>query len=84
MVAVRRNSSPRNKKMQYTYKRDIKAPSRTHRCGGKAASIRYSECVYVALPACKAHASYCRLWPVRFYNIVSRYLMNYTIFKKNQ
>jgi len=68
--------------MHYTYKRNIKTPSRTHSCGGKAASIKYSECVYVALPARKAHALYCRLWPVRLYNIFPRYLMNYTIFKK--
>jgi len=61
-------------------KRNIKAPSLTHCCGGKAASIRYSECVYVALPAWKAHASYC-LWPVRPYNIFPRYHMNYKIFK---
>jgi len=84
MAAVGRNSSQRTKKnkKQYTYKRNIKAPSRTHCRGGKAPSIRYSECVYVALPECKAHAPYC-LWPVRLYNIFPRYLMNYTFSRKN-
>jgi hypothetical protein len=30
-------------------------------------------------PACNAHASYCHLWPVPFYNIFSHYLINVTI-----
>jgi hypothetical protein len=32
-----------------TYKRDIKARSQNHRWLGRAISITYSECVYVAL-----------------------------------
>ena len=33
-------------------------------------------------PACKAHAPYFNLWPVRLYNIFPHYLMNSTIFRK--
>jgi hypothetical protein len=34
---------------QRTYKRNIEARSRNHCCSGKAVSIKYSECVSVAL-----------------------------------
>jgi hypothetical protein len=34
---------------QCTYKRNIEGRSRNHCCRGKAISIRYSECVFVAL-----------------------------------
>ena len=54
---------------------------------GKALSIIHSECVFVALGCqpCNAHAPpYCHLWPVRFYNIFLRYLVNGTIFEKNK
>jgi hypothetical protein len=34
---------------QCTYKRSIEARSRNHCCRGKAISITYCECVYVAL-----------------------------------
>jgi hypothetical protein len=33
-------------------------------------------------PACNAHAPYCPLWSVRFYNIFSHYLIKGTIFEK--
>jgi len=45
-----------------TYKRNITARSRNHRCRGNAENITYSECVSVACyPARKAHAPYCQL-----------------------
>ena len=34
---------------QYMYKRNNEAPSCNHFCGGKAMSITYCECVFVAL-----------------------------------
>jgi len=33
-------------------------------------------------PACKAHGPCCHLWPVRLYGILSRYLINSTMFVK--
>jgi len=36
------------------YKRNIQVRSRNHYCSGKAISVTYSECVFVAL--CKQHA----------------------------
>jgi hypothetical protein len=33
-------------------------------------------------PACNAHAPYCHLWPVWFYNIFPHYLINGRIFEK--
>ena len=48
---------------------------------GKETSITYSECVCsISYPACKAHAPYCRLWPVRLYQIFPHCLINGTIF----
>jgi len=31
-------------------------------------------------PACNVHSPYCRLWPIRLYRIVPRYLIKGTIF----
>ena len=45
---------------------------------GKAVSITYLRGVCVcsiSYPVCNAHAPYCRMWPVRLYNIFSRYIM---------
>jgi len=40
-------------------------------------SITYSECICsLRYPACNSCASYCSLWPVRFYNIFPHYLIN--------
>ena len=48
--------------------RNIEAGSCNHRCG-KAVSIMYSECVFVALwyATCNAHTPYCHLWPDSLY-----------------
>jgi hypothetical protein len=35
-------------------------------------------------PACNAHALYCHLWYVRFYNIFPRYLIKGTIFEEKK
>ena len=57
--------------------------SRTNCCSGKAISITYSECVFVALGILHAmHMPYCRLWHVQLYNIFPHYLINGTIFVK--
>ena len=52
--------------------RKNKARLRKHCCHGKAISITYSECVFVALVIQHANACtilYCHTWPVRLYNI---------------
>jgi hypothetical protein len=36
----------------------------------------------LSYPACKGHAPYCHLWPVRIYCILPNYLINGTIFGK--
>jgi len=56
-----------------------------HCSRGKAISITYSECVFVALII--QHAKRMRhtillLWPVRLYHIFPHYLINGTIFGK--
>ena len=33
-------------------------------------------------PACNAYVTYCRLWPVRLYNIFPHYLINVKFFEK--
>jgi hypothetical protein len=72
----------KKKDRQCTYRRNIKARSRNHSCRGKAISITYSECVFVALDI--QHAKRMRhLLPVRLYHIFPHYLINGTIFVKN-
>jgi hypothetical protein len=45
--------------------RNIEKRSLNHCCRGRAISITYFERVCnLNYPACKAHASYCHLWPV--------------------
>jgi hypothetical protein len=59
------------------------AHSCNHRCGGKAISNTFWECVCsVRYPACSAHDPYCHLWPARIYSIFPHYLINGTVFKK--
>jgi hypothetical protein len=36
----------------------------------------------LSYPACNAHAPYCHLWPVRFYDIFPHYFLIGTIFEK--
>ena len=52
--------------------------SYNHSCHGKAISITFSQCVFVALGI--QHAVY--MWPVRLYNIFAHYLINSTVLKK--
>jgi len=56
----------------------MEAYSRDHCCSGKAISIAYSECMFLALG--NQHAM--RMWPVQPYNIFSHYLTNGKIFEK--
>jgi len=56
--------------------------SRNYFCHGKAISITYSECVFVASGS--QHAPYFHLWPARFYNILPHYLINGEIFEKKK
>jgi hypothetical protein len=61
------------------------ARSYNHCCSGKAVTITYSKRVFVTLvicTTCNAHAPYCNLWPVKFYKILSHYLINGTILEK--
>ena len=64
--------------------RNIETRSRNHCYSGKAISITYCECVFVALG--NQHAMrmypYCHLWPVWLYSIFPHCLMNGTIFGK--
>ena len=58
---------------------NVTALSYNHCCNAKY----YIFCVCVwSLMYCKAHASYCRLWPVRLYNIFSHYLKQGAIFEE--
>jgi hypothetical protein len=43
------NESKDSKRGNFTYKRNIEARSRNHRCREKAISVTYSGCVFVAL-----------------------------------
>jgi hypothetical protein len=65
---------------------NIEARSCNHRYSGKAISITYSECVFVALgiQAYKAHAPYCYLRPAPLYNILPHYLINGKIFERGK
>jgi hypothetical protein len=47
---------------------NMEAQSPNHPCSGKAISITYSECVFVALVI--QHAPYCHLWPVWLYHFL--------------
>ena len=67
-----------------TYKCNTEVRSCKHFCSGKQQILR-SMCVCsLRYPACNAHTPYCQLWPVRFYNIFPRYLINGTIFEKKK
>ena len=45
----------------------------------------FAVCVYsLRYPVCNAHALYCYLWPVRFYNTFPHYLTKGTIFEKKK
>jgi hypothetical protein len=73
------------KDSQCTYKRNSEARSRNHYCRGKAKSITYSECVFVALFIQMQRVCavlYCHLWPVWPYHIFPHYLLNCMIFVK--
>jgi len=62
--------------------RNTETRSCIHCCSGKAVSITYSDCVFLALCvryACAVLYSYCHLWPVRLCNIF-HYLINGTIY----
>ena len=62
---------------------NIEARSYNDCCCGKAINITYSECVYsLRYTACNAHAPYCFLWPVRFYNTFPHYLIHGMILEK--
>jgi hypothetical protein len=50
---------------------------------GNSISITYSECVCcLSYTACKAHAPWYHLWPVRLYHIFPLYVINVAIFVK--
>jgi hypothetical protein len=70
------------------YKRDIQARSRNHCFRGKAISITYPECVFVALVCnvCSTQSAcailYCHLWPVWLYHIFSTLSHKRHVFRK--
>jgi hypothetical protein len=68
-----------------TLQRNLDARSLNHYCSGKA-EVLHNLSVYCSLryPAWNAHAPYCHLWTVRFYNMFQNYLINGTIKKKRQ
>ena len=46
-------------------------------CGGTAIGTTYCECVCsLRYSACNAHAPYCHLWPVQFYNVFSPHIIS--------
>jgi hypothetical protein len=70
---------------------NVDARSRSHCLRGKSISLTYSEfmCVCVCVcacvrnlsdPACKAHAQYCHLWPLRLYHAFPHCLINVMFF----
>jgi hypothetical protein len=64
---------------QYTYKCNREAQSWNHCWREHEVSIQYSVCVCVSLVLAimhKAHAPYCHLWPVLFYQSFWHYLIN--------
>jgi hypothetical protein len=66
-------------------KRDTEARISNHWCSGKAESIMYSECVFVALGI--QHAMCLRIivmWLAPLYNTSPHYLINGTIFEKKK
>jgi len=64
-------------------KRNIEASSCNHCCSGKTMMITQPECVCsLRYPPCKAHAPFCRLCPVRLYNVFLLYLIKCKIFEK--
>ena len=69
-------------KQEKCLQRKTEMRSCNHCYRGKAMNITYSESVSVALII--QHAPYCRLWPVRPYNIFPHYLINGTIFEKKK
>jgi len=66
---------------QCTRKPNIQALSRNDCCRGRAAIIKYYECVYsLSYPDDTCAALYCHLWPVWLYHISPHYFINGTIF----
>jgi hypothetical protein len=64
---------------------NIGARSRNRYCPGKAISITYFECVFLALGIQhkkRMHFLYCLLWPVCAYHNFSHYIINGKIFGK--
>jgi hypothetical protein len=81
---IKRTANIMKQDRRCTYKRNIEAHSRNHCCLGKAISIIYSECVFVALVYQHAKRNavlYCHLWPVRLYDIFPSYVIKGTIFR---
>jgi len=63
--------------------RNSEVRSCNHCYSGKAISITYSECVFVALGIQHArHMRHSHLWPVRLYPIFPHCLINNTVFEK--
>jgi hypothetical protein len=62
----------------------IEARSGNHCCNGKALSITYSECVFLALGVQHVvHMRHIVMWSARLYDIFSCYPINGMIFLKN-
>jgi hypothetical protein len=58
-------------------KRNIEMCSQNHCCRGKAVSITYFECVFVAVDILHAKCMHCgHLWLVWLYHIIPHYLLN--------
>jgi len=72
-VVNNRRSSLKGTRRAMLVLRNIEARSYNHCCRGKALSITYSECVFVALGI--QHAPHCHLWSVQLYNIFLRYFI---------
>ena len=60
---------------------DTDASLCNHCCSGKAKSITYSECVFVAVGILHVMRmpQYCHLWPARLHSIFPHHLINGTI-----